>query len=54
MLKNEHISARKYAVFSPAQLLSSWCEQRPSNQGDLDSSVTAEDVTVYYTGWICS
>jgi hypothetical protein len=33
-------SAREYAMLSPAQLLRNWREQRPSNQGDLDSSVT--------------
>jgi hypothetical protein len=34
----------------PSHLLSNWREQRPSNQGDLDSSVTGEVGRVYYTG----
>jgi transketolase N-terminal domain/subunit len=25
-------------MFAPAQILRNWCEQRPSNQGDLDKS----------------
>jgi hypothetical protein len=29
-------------MFAPAQLLRIWREQRPSNQGDLDSSATWE------------
>jgi hypothetical protein len=32
--------APEYTVFTPAQVLHNWREQRPSNQGDLDSSVT--------------
>jgi hypothetical protein len=35
------------AMFAPTQLLR---EQRPSNQGDLDSSVREEVGRVYYTG----
>jgi hypothetical protein len=42
-------SAREYIMFAPAQLLRNWCEQRPSNQGNLDSSVTGEVRRVYYT-----
>jgi hypothetical protein len=41
--------AREYAMFAPAQLLR-WSKQRPSNQGDLDSSVTGKVGRVYYTG----
>jgi hypothetical protein len=37
-------------MFATAQLLRDWCEQRPSNQGDLGSSVTGEGGGVYYTG----
>jgi hypothetical protein len=37
-------------MFAPAQLLSNWLEQRPSNQGDLDLSVTGVVGRVYYTG----
>jgi hypothetical protein len=43
-------SAREYTMFAPAQLLRHWREQRRSNQGDLDSSVTVEVGRVYYTG----
>jgi hypothetical protein len=32
-------SAREYIMFAPAQLLRNWPEQRPSNKGDLDSSL---------------
>jgi hypothetical protein len=41
-------SARKYTMISPAQLLRNWCEQRPSNQGGLDASVTEEFWIVCY------
>jgi hypothetical protein len=37
--------AYEYIMFAPAQLLR---EQRPSNQGDLDSSFTWEVGRVYY------
>lgn len=30
----------QFSVFTPAQLLCNWHEQRPSNEGDLDSSGT--------------
>jgi hypothetical protein len=43
-------SAREYAMFAAAQFLRKWCEQRPSNRGDLDSSVTEDVGRVYYTG----
>jgi hypothetical protein len=33
-------SARGHHIFEPAQLLSNWDEQRPSNKGDVDASVT--------------
>jgi hypothetical protein len=35
-------SDREYTMFAPAQLLRIWREQRLSNNGDLDSSVTEE------------
>jgi hypothetical protein len=37
-------------MFAPALLLRNWCEQRPSNKGDLDAGVTGEGGRVYYTG----
>jgi hypothetical protein len=40
-------SAREYTMFATAQPMR---EQRPSNEGDLGSSVTGEVGTVYYTG----
>jgi hypothetical protein len=43
-------SAREYTMFAPAQLLRNWREQRPSNNGDLDSRVAGEIGIVYYTG----
>jgi hypothetical protein len=44
------LPAREYTMFASAQLLRNWREQRPSNQGDFDSSVTGEVRRVYYTG----
>jgi hypothetical protein len=35
------------------QFLRNRLEQRPSNQGDLDSCVTGEFGRVYHTGWNC-
>jgi hypothetical protein len=35
-------SARQYAVFGTAQLWRNWREQRPSNHGDLDPSITGD------------
>jgi hypothetical protein len=35
-------SAREYIMFAPAQDLHNWHEQWPSNQGDLDLSVTGD------------
>jgi hypothetical protein len=43
-------SAREYVMFASAQLLSNWRDQRPSNQDDLDSTVTGKAGRVYYTG----
>jgi hypothetical protein len=42
-------SAREYTMFARAQLSRNWREQRPSNQGDLDWSVTEEVGRVHYT-----
>jgi hypothetical protein len=42
-------SDREHTKFEPAQLLRNWREQRPINQGYLDSSVTGrlvESVTL--------
>jgi hypothetical protein len=50
MFENEHTSACEYTMFARAQLLRNWCEQRPSSQGDLDSSVAVEIGRVYYAG----
>jgi hypothetical protein len=44
------LSGREYIQFPFAQLLSNWHEQRPSNQGDLDSNVTGDIGRVYYKG----
>jgi hypothetical protein len=43
-------SASEYTMFAPAQLLCDWREQRPSNQGDVDSGVTGEVRRDYYAG----
>jgi hypothetical protein len=43
-------SAREYTVFTPAQFLCNWYEQRPSNQGDFSSTATGKVERVYYTG----
>jgi hypothetical protein len=32
-------------MLAPAELLRNWRDQRPSNQGELDSSVTMKDGT---------
>jgi hypothetical protein len=37
-------------MFAPAKPLRNLREQRPSNKGDLDSSVTGEAGRVYYMG----
>jgi hypothetical protein len=42
-------SALEYTTFVPAQLLRNWYEQRPSNQGNLDSNVRRKVGSVYYT-----
>jgi hypothetical protein len=43
-------SAQEYTMFPHAQVLRNWRQQRPSNKGELDSSVTGEVGRVYYTG----
>jgi hypothetical protein len=45
--------ARGYNILAPAQPLRSWREQRPSNHGEIDSSVTGEVGRVYYWRWTC-
>jgi hypothetical protein len=42
-------SASEYTIFAPAQLLRNWREQRPSNEDNLDSTVTREAERVYFT-----
>jgi hypothetical protein len=42
-------SAHEYTMFAPAKLLHKWGEQWPSNQGNLDSSVTGEFGRVNFT-----
>jgi hypothetical protein len=42
-------SVSEYTVFAIVQLLRKWREQRPSNQGDLDSSVKVESGRVCFT-----
>jgi hypothetical protein len=37
-LRMNTCSAHECTMFAPAQLLRSWCEQRPSNKNDLGSS----------------
>jgi hypothetical protein len=43
-------SVREYTMFAPVQLLRIWREERPSDQGELGSSVTVDIGRVYYTG----
>jgi hypothetical protein len=47
------IVALEYTMFAPAQLLRNWREQRPSNMGDLNSSVRGRLVESVARGWIC-
>jgi hypothetical protein len=41
-------SDREYTKFVPTQLLRNLLEQRPSNEVDLDYSVTGDTEIVYY------
>jgi hypothetical protein len=43
-------SAREYTMFTLAQIFLNWRKQRPSNEGDLDSSVTGQLGRAHYTG----
>jgi hypothetical protein len=43
-------SVREHSMLVLEQLLRNWREQRPSNQGDLDSSVTGKVGRVHYMG----
>jgi hypothetical protein len=38
---------REYTLFAPAKLLHNWRQQRPSNQGELNLSVTGENGKPY-------
>jgi hypothetical protein len=49
MQNNVRVWTYVLLMLVPAQLLSSWGEQRPSNKADLDSSVTVEFRKLYYT-----
>lgn len=42
-------NGRMFRFFSYVQLSRIWCEKRPSNQGDLDLTVTGKVQTIYYT-----
>jgi hypothetical protein len=44
------LSAHEYTVFEPAQHLRNCREQRPSDEGDLDSGVSRKVGRVYYRG----
>jgi hypothetical protein len=44
-------SAREKTMFGHEQFLRNWRQQRPSNQGEIDSSIRLEVVIIYYTGW---
>jgi hypothetical protein len=41
----------EYTMFPSTQLWRNLREQRPNNQGELDSSVTGEDGRVLHRGW---
>jgi hypothetical protein len=45
-----HVLLSECTMLAPAQLMRNWSEPRPSNPGDLGSSVTGEAGRVYYTG----
>jgi hypothetical protein len=45
-------STREYTMFVLTQHFGSHCEQRPSNRGDLDVSMTGELGTVCYRGCV--
>lgn len=47
-----NVRARTHALFvnAIAQLLRNWCDQRPSNRCDLDSSVNGMSGKCYYAG----
>lgn len=39
-------SSREYSPLAPAEVLRNWGEQQPSNQSDIDGSVTEKAGTV--------
>jgi hypothetical protein len=47
---NNGIRLPEFNIAIRLVVLRKWREQRPSNQGDLDSSVTGEAGRIYYTG----
>jgi hypothetical protein len=51
MSDNEHSLCSRCTVFSSAQLLRKRRKQRPSNQGDHNSSVKVEAGRVCYRDW---
>lgn len=40
----------EYTMFAPTQVLRNWCEQRPSNNGDLNSSVAGDVGRILHGG----
>jgi hypothetical protein len=50
MFENEHTFRSWIYHIAPVHFWRNWHGQRPSNQGDLDSSVTGEVGRVYFTG----
>jgi hypothetical protein len=44
------LSAYEYIIFVPAHFLLNLCEQRLSNEGDLDLSLRRRLGRAYYTG----
>jgi hypothetical protein len=51
MLRMNAPSAREKTMFGHEQFLRNWRQQRPSNQGEIDSSIRLEVGIIYYTGW---
>jgi hypothetical protein len=52
-LKTHPRSAPEYTMFALAQLLRNWCDRQPSNNGDLELSVTGEVGKYTASGWTC-
>jgi hypothetical protein len=49
MFENEHVLLVNTPWWHLQQLLRNWSQQRPSNKGDLDTSVKTDAGIVYYT-----